>query len=129
MRWLDGVSTSLLQKGLDGTWARQNATLNNIANYETPGYKRQFVTFEEELREATFSRQDQTFQQRVSNIKNTAAFTGTDDTLTLRADGNNVDIEEENIELARAQLQFSTYTRQLSDHFSRLRYAISGGTK
>lgn len=129
MNWLDSVSTSLLQKGLDGTWARQNATLNNLSNYETPGYKRQYVTFEEELREAALSRKGDSLRERVSNIKDTSPFTGTDERLTLRADGNNVDIEEENVELARAQLQFATYTRQLSDHFSRLRYAISGGTK
>ena len=41
----DSVTSALLQKALDGTWQRQRAIANNIANHETPGYKAIKVSF------------------------------------------------------------------------------------
>jgi len=49
------------------------------------------------------------------------------DDKSLRLDGNNVDIEKENIDLARTQINYYYSLRELSDHFSRLRYAITEG--
>ena len=33
-------------------WSKQDCILNNLANAETPGYKTQYVTFEESLGDA-----------------------------------------------------------------------------
>ena len=45
----DSIS-AMMQKALDGTWERQKAISNNIANHETPGYKAQKVMFEDALK-------------------------------------------------------------------------------
>ena len=39
----------LEKKSLDSLWMRQNLTMNNIANVDTPGFKSQYMTFENEL--------------------------------------------------------------------------------
>ena len=45
-----GNGIGLAEKLLDYLWGRENITLNNIANVDTPGFKAQYVTFEEELK-------------------------------------------------------------------------------
>ena len=49
MSGIYGNGVALTEKVLDYLWGRQNLTLNNIANVDTPGFKYQYVTFEEEL--------------------------------------------------------------------------------
>ena len=51
MAGLYGNGIELTEKMLDFLWGRQNVTLNNITNVDTPGYKSQYISFEEELRE------------------------------------------------------------------------------
>ena len=38
--------TNILDKAADASWMRENVITNNIANIDTPGYKRQDVDFE-----------------------------------------------------------------------------------
>ncbi|HID12005.1 MAG TPA: flagellar basal body rod protein FlgB, partial [Candidatus Latescibacteria bacterium] len=49
---LDRTSIPLLAKALDAYTLRQRAIADNIANSETPGFRRREVRFEEELRRA-----------------------------------------------------------------------------
>ncbi|HHZ01526.1 MAG TPA: flagellar basal body rod protein FlgB, partial [Tissierellia bacterium] len=44
------VNLDLLNKTLDGLWLRQQITMENIANYSTPGYKSKTVDFENILK-------------------------------------------------------------------------------
>ncbi|MEG2428969.1 MAG: flagellar basal body rod protein FlgB [Oscillospiraceae bacterium] len=129
MNWMDNVSMNLLEKSMDGLWDRQKAISDNIANYETPGYKKKYVTFEQELKNALYDKKNDTRKEMVADIRNSKAFTGVIKDETMRNDGNNVDIESENVELARTQLQFSLATMRLNGKFSSLRYAISGGAR
>lgn len=124
MNWLDSVSINLLSKDLDGLWTRQQAISDNIANVDTPGYKSKVVSFEQQLQSALESSGSQ--KETTQRIKDTGASVSVSDALTLRADGNNVDVESENTELARTQINYLYSLRELSDHFTRLRYAING---
>lgn len=121
-------SLSLLNKSLDGLWKRQEIISDNVANYETPGYKRKYVSFEESLKtavESGFTTRSQGNQKIMdANIK-----VGQTNDETMRTDGNNVDIEEETIEMARTTLNYLYSQRMLDDYFSRLRCAISEGSK
>ena len=63
----------------------------------------------------------------IDQIKNTTPQINISDDESLRLDGNNVDAEKENIELARTQINYNYSLRELSDYFSRLRYAITDG--
>lgn len=129
MDWLNGISSSLLEKGIQGVNQRAEITAHNIANEQTPGYKKRYVTFEDQLQYAVNDRKNSTTSDIVKRIQNTQPHTGVDNSLTLRADGNNVDIEEEQMEVARLQIQHAEYTRLLSDHYNRLRTAISGSVR
>ena len=47
MSGLYGNGIMMTERVLDYLWGRQIVTLNNIANVDTPGFKAQYVTFEE----------------------------------------------------------------------------------
>ena len=49
MSGIYGNGVSLTEKMLDYLWTRETVTLNNIANVDTPGFKSQYITFEDEL--------------------------------------------------------------------------------
>lgn len=128
MDLFDSQSINLLNKSLDGLWKRQEIISDNVANYETPGYKSKYVSFEEGLKAAVESgstKESETNQ----NIKDTDIQVGQTDDGTMRADGNNVDIEQQTIEMARTTLNYMYSQRMLDDCFSRLRCAISEGKK
>lgn len=123
--WIDSVATSLLAKDLDGLWARQQAISDNIANFETPGYKTKTVSFEDQLR-AQVARGGTT-GERIQNIEDVQPVTVVAEDEMFRADGNGVDLEQQNIELARTQLNYYYSVDQLSAAFARLKTAIGGG--
>lgn len=129
MNFLNSVSGSMLAKTLDGLWAREQAIANNIAHFETPGYKAKFVTFEDQLMAAIQDGQARTKSEKLDAIRNTKAQFGVTEDLTLRADENNVDIEKENVELARTQLQYTYVIKAMDENTARLRAAITGATR
>ncbi|NLP29933.1 MAG: flagellar basal body rod protein FlgB [Clostridiales bacterium] len=115
----DSITTAILQKALDGTWQRQKAIANNIANHDTPGYKALRVSFEDTL----------VREIEKNNVKDAKIRVYIDNSGTERADGNNVNLDFENIEMAKAQLQYQYLIRSMTDMYSRLRYAVSEGKK
>ncbi len=125
MNWLDSASINLMNKDLDGLWTRQQAISDNIANVETPGYKSKQVSFEDQLQEQLS--QSTGNSDLVNRLKNTQPVTTVSEDESLRLDGNNVDVEQQNVELARTQLNYMYSLRELSDYFSRLKYAITDG--
>ncbi len=127
MNWIDSVSTTLINKDLDGLWARQQAISDNIANFETPGYKTKNVSFEDQLKAALADPGSETQQGTMDAIGGVQPVTTEAADQTSRADGNAVDLEQQNIELARTELNYSYSLQMMSDMFSRLKTAITGG--
>lgn len=130
----DSAMSSVLQRALDGTWQKQKAIANNIANAETPGYKAIEVSFEESLERevqklSSKMNSGEEFSQGLEGIENAEIEAYADYSTSERADGNNVNLDKENIEMAKTQLQYTYLTRSMTDMFSRLRYAISEGKK
>ncbi len=128
MDWLDTVSSSLLSKDLDGLWVRQQAISDNMANYETPGYKTKKVSFEDKLREQLGS-ESKTDAADVAGIESVTPVTTEESGETLRADGNGVDLEQQMIDMARTSTNYSYSLRQMDDYFARLNTAITGNVK
>ncbi len=130
----DSITTAILQKALDGAWQRQRAISNNIANHETPGYKAIKVNFEDSLNRE-ISKLDhgmpskEKLEESLRAVKSADISVYSNDSTSNRADGNNVDMDLENIEMAKIQIQYQYLTRSMTDMFSRLRYAISEGKK
>ena len=128
----DSLATAVLQRAMDGTWQRQKSVAANIANHDTPGYKAVKVDFEDALKKAIreysvipASRYD--FLNNLDKIKESAITVTKDHAYIERADSSNVNLEHENIEMAKVQLEYSYLSREITDIFTRLRYAIREG--
>lgn len=121
-----GNGVALTEKVLDYLWGRQNLTLNNIANVDTPGYKTQYISFESELE----SRISKAKQQRNSMtavgkaIDSSYASLHTTTTESSRLDGNNVNMDEEQVELVRTTLEYQYMVNSITNDLSRLKSAV-----
>ncbi len=115
---------NVLDKAADGAWLRNEAISNNIANVNTPNYKRQDVSFEEELKNALKANRYETLDQKVAdmNLDTITPRTYTDSSeYSYRMDGNNVDIQTENVELASNEIKYNALIQSISGKFSDLR--------
>ncbi len=131
MNWLSNNNITLAQKGLDYVWEKQKVIQENIANSTTPGYKAKYISFEEELinslQNIMIGDNSDIKSSDITNAVNNTdikVLESEDESYTLN--GNNVNIDVENIELARAQLQYDYLTRYVSDEYARLNIAITG---
>lgn len=115
---------NVLDKAADGSWLRESAITNNLANVDTPGYKRQDVDFESVLKSELGHSKYVTLDKKVENLhmSHLNAKTYTDSAnYSYRLDGNNVDIDTEEMELASEQLRYTGLTDSISHEFSRLK--------
>ena len=117
---------NVLGKAADASWMRNNIISNNIANNDTPGYKRKDVQFESYL--AMELIRGGNLRSRVANtdLDRLDGIAYTDySSLSYRADGNNVDIHRENTYLAENQLRYYTLLDSMTQEFSRLKIALT----
>jgi len=117
---------NVLDKAADASWERHEIISNNIANVNTPGYKRKDVQFETYLSSALMG--DNSLDKRVAgaNLDTLDASIYTDNaSLSYRLDGNNVDIDTESANLAQNQIRYYTLIDSMSQEFSRLRTVLT----
>lgn len=116
---------NVLDRAADASWTRNDVLSNNIANADTPGYKRKDVQFETYLSNAVAG--TDSLDERIANLDlnelNATTYTEQDG-LSYRMDGNNVDITTENVELAKNQLKYYTLMNSINQEFSRLKSAL-----
>lgn len=118
---------NVLDRAADASWTRETVIGNNIANVDTPGYKRQDVAFEDVLKRELKSSKYDTLQKAVDNVSlnKLEGRTYTDyASYSYRLDGNNVDIDTENVELASEQLRYQTLMSAVSNEFTRMNTAM-----
>ncbi len=114
---------NVLDKAADASWLRNEAIANNIANVSTPFYKRQDVSFEDELRKALGSNRYISMDEKVAGVrgKTIAPRPYTDyANYSYRLDGNNVDIENENVYLVENQLKYQGLLAGINSEFTNL---------
>ncbi|MDD3315503.1 MAG: flagellar basal body rod protein FlgB [Syntrophaceticus sp.] len=116
--------TGVMERALDLNWIRQQLISNNIANVDTPNYKRMDIDFKSSLFKAL---DEQSVTQAGTDAVKTE-FVVSDD-LTHNNDGNSVDIEKEMAEQAVNSLQYALLTRLVSDQLGMLKTAISEGRR
>ncbi|MDY6324296.1 MAG: flagellar basal body rod protein FlgB [Catonella sp.] len=117
---------NVLEAASNASWARNNVISNNIANVDTPGYKRKDVQFESYLEMELI--RGGTLARRVSevNLDQIRPVIYTDQaSLSYRMDGNNVDIHTENTYLAENQIRYKYLINSMTQEFSRLRTAMT----
>lgn len=118
---------NVLGKTADASWQRNEIISNNIANADTPGYKRQDIDFESQLSRALGKSRYESVDAKVAHVTSTEltprVFTDAAN-FSYRLDGNNVDIETENIELASNQLKYNGLVQSIKQEFSNLQLVM-----
>jgi flagellar basal-body rod protein FlgB len=105
---------------LDATAARHEALAANIANVETPGYKRVDLSkgFSESF--AAHLRSGETANMPQATIEEDP------DAQTASQNGNNVQLDKELMEVSANSLQYDTLTEFVSGSLKQLQMAITG---
>lgn len=114
---------NVLDKAADASWLRNEAISNNLANVDTPGYKRQDVDFEEQLARALRHSRYTSMDTKVANLKTNrlkpVAYTDYAG-FSYRLDGNNVDVDTEGVYLAKNQITYQGLEMSISQEFRNL---------
>ena len=110
------------KKMLDANVLRHEAIASNLANVETPNYKRLDVapSFESQLNQAVSSRDG----SQISSLQPQLAVDSTVN--SGRSDGNTVQLESEMLRLNQNMVEHSLETRLISNALLKMRSAISG---
>ncbi|MDR0904983.1 MAG: flagellar basal body rod protein FlgB [Oscillospiraceae bacterium] len=130
-----------LQKGLEASWMRNSVIRNNIANAETPNFKASDVQFESLIADAmqrdetntgfvaktTHERHIQFDVVEEIDLESIEPLVAVNDKTSIRMDGNNVDIESENVKLAQNSLLYNTLLTKLNSELTRIKMAVNEG--
>ena len=114
---------NVLDKAADASWLRNEVIANNIANVDTPGYKRQDLNFEDELERALGNSKYMTMDAKVARLKETQLrprVINDYSNFSYRLDRNNVDIETENVMLAANQIKYQGLMAGIQSEFTNL---------
>ncbi len=109
----------LLSKLVDVTTLRHKVLAQNVANVNTPGYRKLSVSFDETLA-AQLDRQG---DRRVRGLQPEIV---EDDSSPERLDGNNVDIDREMMRLNKNTLLNNTFLQIISSKAAMMRRAVNG---
>nr|WP_300812778.1 flagellar basal body rod protein FlgB [uncultured Acetatifactor sp.] len=114
---------NVLDKAADASWLRNDAIGNNLANVDTPGYKRQDVAFESVLKKALGSSHFKTTDAKVAELDTErlvpTVFTDHAN-FSYRLDKNNVDVDTEGVMLAENQLKYQGLMVGINQEFVNL---------
>ncbi len=115
-----------LKTALDVQLKRQELHAENIANAETPGYKKKYVAFEEYLQQSKMKlRMNTTDEKHLSSSPNSVqAKQITQDNTSITNDENNVDIEMETTEMVKDALRYQVLSRLMSANIDRYNTVI-----
>jgi flagellar basal-body rod protein FlgB len=108
----------LIDAGIRAQTLRQKAVANNIANLETPGYRRIDVKFEELLEKCLSSSDDfdlSDIEAELYRPKNTP----------VKSNGNDVNLEAEIGQMIKDTLRHKAYIRLLSKKYNQIDLAIN----
>lgn len=124
---------NVIQHSMDADMRRHDLLADNIANVNTPGFKRSDVAFSAPLQAAL---DEQGFKGRKTNARHfdigrqnpedVLARTITFENLAMRNDENNVDIDREMGELAKAQLHYRAVVKAYSGEAGKITSMIRG---
>ncbi|NIK68822.1 flagellar basal body rod protein FlgB [Paenibacillus sp. BK033] len=134
MNLLNGTSFGRLEGALKASELRQGVIANNIANVDTPNFKRSEVLFEELLSQEMGGQaglQGKRTNERHIPIGRTSGIVPsaqiqTDNLSEMNNNQNNVDIDREMSLLAKNQLSYNFYIQQINHDVKMMKTAIEG---
>lgn len=136
MNLLNSAAFGRMEGALQAAEMRQRVISNNIANGDTPHFKRSEVLFEELLEQSMGNAQSGKVIGKRTNQKHIAIGGGTSplpipklvtsETTSMNNNENNVDIDREMSLLAKNQLSYNLYVQQINHDVKMMRTAIEG---
>ncbi len=111
---LNNSEVQVLKKLQDFSVLKQKVIANNIANIETPGFKAKDVVFKQEFQKAL----QQGEFDRAMRIEGSVVARND---LSMRNDGNNVNLENEMLALQKNQMKFDIYTELLKSRYKKIK--------
>ena len=135
---LGSSNFNYLPRGLTAASMRQEVVSNNIANVNTPKFRKSNVEFEELLAKELYGEKApegklQMFRTHDKHLPPKVIISRAepsvvlDNTTMMRKDDNNVDIDIEMATLAKNQIYYNALATQLSGYVSKMRNAITSG--
>jgi flagellar basal-body rod protein FlgB len=133
---LFGPTIEIATRAMDLRARKHELILSNVANADTPGYKAFDIMVEEALAQQRSQGRKQGLQRTHHAHLPAGGRTGSSPEprilelstqVTLRGDGNTVDMDREMSNLAANQLHYKTSAQILSTKFKGLLEAIKGG--
>ncbi len=122
----------VMKKSLDMMSTRQNMISSNISNVDTPGFKASDIDFQAQLREAIGSKGS--LNLRATNEKHYGPSTSNigdlspdpfDEDAVAKANGNNVDIDNEMAKMAENQVIYNATIQLMMKRGSTIRSAVT----
>ncbi|WP_281887647.1 flagellar basal body rod protein FlgB [Paenibacillus sp. YYML68] len=128
---LNKSSFSLMERSLDAASLRQKVIAHNIANVDTPHYKRSEVKFEQLLQKelnapafSSFRTDSRHYEFGKSQVIQPEIMRDTQSHMNNNL--NNVDIDYEMALMAKNQLRYNTIVQQINADIKKTRTAIGG---
>ena len=122
-----------LTRGLDAASLRQRVLAHNLANLNTPGFKRSSVSFEERLQQARAAGQLPLARTHERHLQPPSAAAEpqviTEKHTARRRDGLNADLERVMLELVANQVRYNAYIQQLNSRLDNWRVVINEGRR
>lgn len=113
---------ALIEAGIRAEGLRQKAIANNVANIETPGYRRIDINFEEllaKLLDSSGSVDLSKLEPQIYRPRQTP----------VKSDGNDVSLENEVGAIIKNSLRYKTYIRLLNKKYRWIELAINVGAQ
>ena len=125
----------ILNRSMDVALLRRDVISDNIANSDTPHFKRSTVNFESQLKRALDSEKTKPFPNlttdprhmtfhRPLNYQDVKPRRVWDYLTTSKNNGNNVDIEQETMNMLENQLLYQTMATVLASEFNRINMVL-----
>ena len=135
---MDSTNLNYLPRAMTAASMRQEVVANNIANVNTPNFRKSNLEFEEMLAREIYGEKVPEGQlQMVRTHDKHLPFKPLkvhaepkiveDNTTLMRVDHNNVDIDIEMATLAKNQIYYNSLANQLGGYVSKMRNAITSG--
>lgn len=132
-----GKTMNILEMTMDASLVRRGVIANNIANAETPNFKRSDVGFEAELNRALLSEHPSGLQGHLTRERHIPFdkpidYRGVKPRITLdyltqaKNNGNNVDLEQELMQATQNQMMYETMSLAVSHQFRQINNALKG---
>ncbi len=130
---MNSANVNNLSRGLEAAGLRQKVLANNIANVNTPNFKRSEVVFETLLAKELYGDDSGRLDMVRTNDKHlpmnseggARAAMVQDNTTTMRTDNNNVDIDVEMANLAKNQIYYNAMAQSIGGYFTKMKNIIT----